>query len=270
MELTSPKNAILVFGSTGFIGSNVCDVFEENNWLITKGSTLDLDKIEEMRRQVSEFSENNKHNEKFMLQAAWYNTTNDDYRMNDLNFEWIKINSALMELCIEFNIYPYFIGSCLERVTRYLDKYQESKKQSLEILENSFSHKPFGWLRVFYCYSFEYCRPDLIRDAVASIHNREIFNIRNPKVSHDFVHIADVSTAIYIAIKNKLIGLIEIGSGSSTTVGAFIRRNLPQTQISSGENSDSFYPPEEGVADISLLLSYSWQPEKSMKNVRRF
>lgn len=267
METKSYQKSILIFGSNGFIGSQVSKVFHEKHWQVTKGDVLNLNKLEEIRQQFSDFSERNRNNEKFMLQAAWYNTTNKDYRTSKKNFQWVTVNSVLMELCVEFNIFPYFIGSCLENITRYIDEYQDSKKQSLAILRKNYGKESFGWLRVYYCYSVEFSRPDLVRSAVESIHNRNLFHILNPEICHDFVHIDDVSSAIYLALDNKISEVVEIGSGEYMTVKEFISKNLPQAQISSTNHGDVVNPPDEGVADISLLLRYSWQPEKSITNL---
>lgn len=89
--------------------------------------------------------------------------------------------------------------------------------------------------------------PKLLKNDVDYINNH----------SRDFIHIADVCSAITMIMNSKLKGVIDIGTGTSIHLSKLIQarglKNIPMREGSKHERKDN-------TADITQLTSIGWKP----------
>ena len=254
------QNSILIFGATGFIGGNAKSFFHQKGWQVVEGSRLDIDNPAALRQVFINFVSVALDSRLYMLQSAWYNTTNDDYRNSAKNHEWVNLSLEIMKLCVEFSITPFFLGTCLEKISFRKDEYQDAKLKTLQELQSHYASQTFGWIRLFYCYSQESGRPKVFKNASESIEKNEILVLDNPGDAHDFIHISDVTRGICTVIQNNLMGISEIGTGRHISVKDLLTIEFSSLKLAQFDKNTEVMTPLEGVANISRLMDYSWSP----------
>jgi nucleoside-diphosphate-sugar epimerase len=91
----------------------------------------------------------------------------------------------------------------------------------------------------------------------------EPVELKSPGARHDFVHAADVGAAITQVVQYDLRGVVDIGTGTLTSVGDLVTRLGARWQAAQG-HPDAEHPNHaEPVADTSRLRATGWQPHRT-------
>ncbi len=121
------------------------------------------------------------------------------------------------------------------------------------------------WGRVFFVYGPGQRPSSLVPSCYRSLKNGKVPTINNPLAINDFIHVADVATAIHQLIETKdATGIYNIGSGQHFAVWEVVNLMAAHMGLSPVYHN---MPPSNGGfwADISKMNSLGWQPKFSLQ-----
>ncbi len=124
-----------------------------------------------------------------------------------------------------------------------------------------------GWARVFYKYSLNSSEAKIIPRLFFGALKRDTIEIRNPNNSFDFVLSSDVASNLINMIKQRHIGVLNLGSGEAmkiSSIGKFIESKIGE-EIFSYSDSDADSKINV-VANISgnSKLGFTWNSVESV------
>jgi nucleoside-diphosphate-sugar epimerase len=247
-------NTLLILGGNGYIGNTIAQEFIGNNWTVRK-LTSRFPNFVQIEQEIIDAKKDN--NSSFtLLNAAWSPKPSTKNRQDLEHFKWVTFTSRLIELSFKYEISYYGIGSGIEKAN-FKDAYCQAKKLCNEIIMQSISIKNtvnVGWLRPHYVYSLVPPAPTLISDIVKQLIKSDTAEFLSEN-SHDYVSIEECVAQIFLAVSNKVSGIIDIGSGKLTSNSNLVKKLFPGIAIanagtiSSGMKGDQF----TGKADIRWI-----------------
>ena len=102
------------------------------------------------------------------------------------------------------------------------DPYVAAKSALRRDLAAAIDAGKVTWLRPHYVFDPAEPSPAVLRDAVAARDAGRPSSSRRPRLTHDFVHAADVGRAVVATVEHGLTGLVDVGSGRLRTVQALV------------------------------------------------
>jgi len=283
-----PKIAIL--GATGFLGSPIADSFELAGWEIVSFSRTesasstrqvvlaDLFEEESLKRAVL-FSRPN-----VVLSTAWdtehgkfwTNESNVDYRDATLRFAELSFQSGVetfigLGTMSEYGTSP---GFCNTGFTPLVinDIYSKSKIETgleLKKIGEAFGQRTH-WARVFQAFGPHEKPGRFVPGLIANLRKGNEFSIRTPNFEMDWIHTAEVASAIVFMLENRLNHFVDIGTGIGTTVKELSELICEEFNLDSTLLDYSGQIPgheKKAVVDKqSQLLSIGWRPTESLRN----
>jgi nucleoside-diphosphate-sugar epimerase len=248
---------ILVIGSSGLIGSQLCEILKGDYEI--HHNTFDLLRDEELS-ELKKYLLSNKIS--IVVQLAWNSNSTSEYHLSLANYDWRDLTINLSVFCHEKNIRFIGVGSCLDRKNSSINPYIDSKFQTKKQLLSMKSNNLVAWVRPFYVINFEQKRPRIIRDY---LENENTFILKKPNEKLDYIFSDDVATGFKSVIDNQLLGEIDIGSGFLTSNLDFISR-LKELHGKSDfrmENVDQ----EHILGEIAspFLRKFGWTPKITEK-----
>ena len=283
-----PKIAIL--GATGFLGSPIADSFEAKGWEVIAYSrnesrssarqeiSADLFEEESLRRALLLSRPN------LVLSTVWdtehgkfwTNESNIDYRDATLKFAELSFQAGVetfigLGTMSEYGTSP---GFCDAKVTPLVvnDVYSKSKIETgLELAKVG---EAFGrqthWARVFQAFGPNEKSERYVPGLIASLQKGNRFSIRTPNFEMDWIHTADVASAIVFMLENDLSHFVDIGTGIGTTVKELSELICQEFDLDPTLLDYSGQIPgheKKAVVDQQTqLLSVGWQPTESLRN----
>lgn len=283
-----PRIAIL--GTTGFLGSPIADSFEANGWEVIafsrtqssnsfrQGFLADLFDEESLRRALLLFRPN------VVLSTVW-DTEHGKFWTNESNTSYREATLRFAELSFQADVetfiglgtmseYGSSPGFCNADVTPLVgnDIYSKSKIETgleLKKIGEKFGRHTY-WARVFQAFGpnekFERFVPGLI----TKLQNGTEFTIRTPNFEMDWIHTADVASAIVYMLENRLNHFVDIGTGIGTTVRELSELICEEFDLDSNllDYSEQILGHEKkAVVDRQTqLLSLGWRPSESLRN----
>jgi nucleoside-diphosphate-sugar epimerase len=283
-----PKIAIL--GVTGFLGTPIADLFEAKGWEViaysrteSKGSgrqeiLADLFDEESLTRALLISRPN------IVLSTAWdtehgkfwTNESNIDYRVATLRFAELSFQAGVetfigLGTMSEYGTSP---GYCDADVTPLIinDIYSKSK------IETGLELKNIGeamggqthWARVFQAFGPNEKSERFVPGLITKLQKGTEFSIRTPNFEMDWIHTADVASAIVFMLENRLNHFVDIGTGIGTTVKELSEIICEEFELDSNLLDYSEQIPgheKKAVVDRqSQLLSLGWRPTESLRN----
>ena len=283
-----PKIAIL--GASGFLGSPIVDSFELADWEVISFSRsesassvrqvilVDLFEEESLRRALLLSRPNvvlstawNTEHGKF-----WTNNSNIDYRDSTLRFAELSFQAGVetfigIGTMSEYGTSP---GFCDANLTPLIinDIYSKSKIETgLELKKIGEAYgRQTHWARVFQAFGPNEKSERFVPGLIAKLQKGTEFSIRTPNFEMDWIHTADIASAIVFMLKNKLNHFIDIGTGIGTTVKELSELICEEFDLDSNLLDYSAQIPghqKKAVVDRkSQLLSLGWQPSESLRN----
>ncbi len=214
---------ILVTGATGFIGKHVTALMDEQ-------SEKDLDFIAWDRLSMGDLLQDSNRQfelEKLaphvVLHLAWSTTANDHYHEGSSHAVWTEESLKFMNECLRRKIWFIATGSAVDAKDDKTSAtpYACAKRELRSVVEASQELGNVTLLRPQYIVSIEDERPRVVREYLRS-RSKETFELSNPSVELDFIHVSDVASGIKVVIDNGVMGTVDLGSGSLHKVSELI------------------------------------------------
>lgn len=145
------------------------------------------------------------------------------------------------------------------------DNYSKIKLFSEETL----NHSNNIILRLANVYGKGMSKENVISDILSQINQSGPIILKNLIPTRDFIYIDDVVDAFLIAIKSKQRGIFNVGSGTSTSIGALAKKILkiskqPNKEIDS-ECKDSNLESNISIDITHICNIMSWKPRTDLK-----
>ena len=283
-----PKIAIL--GVTGFLGSPIADSFEAKGWEVIAYSRtestssgrqeilVDLFEEESLRLAISLSRPD------VVLSTAWdtehgkfwTNESNIDYRDATLRFAELSFQAGVetfigLGTMSEYGTSP---GFCDAKVTPLVvnDIYSKSKIETgveLKKIGEVFERQTH-WARVFQAFGPNEKSERFVPGLITKLQNGAEFSIRTPNFEMDWIHTADVASAIVFTLENRLNHFVDIGTGIGTTVKELTELICEEFDLDPNLLDYSEQIPgheKKAVVDgQTQLLSLGWRPAESLRN----
>ena len=253
---------IALLGSSGFIGTHVAKscasagipLFPIDRW---DGDSQRFD------RQLYELRGSNPDSEIVLIQAAWYSTSNPDYRTSLENMDWVEISKAILAVCEKHKIVFAGLGTCLEKKEIQNDIYSSSKLEVIEYLSRNRLETDWIWFQLYYVYSLDYLKPAVVKKASEAVRSGSLLRLQTPNDSHDFIEVRDAANAIVHAIVMRRRGRIEVGTGRTIEVAKFLTTLFPAVRISKEEFTKERIS-YQSAASVGELVETGWQIKHSI------
>ena len=248
------SRTLLILGGDGYIGKSVVQKFISNNWSVMKLNSR-IPNFLELEQEIIDASKAS--NSSFtLLNTAWSPKPSTRNRQDLEHLNWVGFTNRLIQLSAKFDIPFYGLGSGLEKAN-LKDAYCQAKQECCELIERSVSRKNnvnVGWLRPHYVYSLNPPSPTLVSDVAKQLvkNNSAVILTNN---SHDFVSLDDCVTQIFLAVSNKVTGIVDIGSGTLMSNANLVKKLFPGREITSEVQKEKTKGVHQftGTADIRWI-----------------
>ncbi len=238
-----PKRIVLT-GATGWIGSNVLKrIVTENAEILAIGrkqlsfTKNDGANVCYLRKDLKELKTSDLISFKpdYCIHLAWF-TKPVEYWRSPINYECMKNSQVLIERCLEVGVQRFFIaGSCAEYQpcekpieeshllnTQSDSAYIQSKLNLLDWINKKFKHSDTGtswvWGRIFYPFGPGAPKGKLTDWLWDRLSRGEPVELKYPHSIKDYIHIDDVSEAIWRLTMSEIIGPANIGTGQGISI----------------------------------------------------
>ena len=253
----------LITGASGLIGAHVLDQWDVPDLepfsvdraaddLLSPGSARAL--IARVRPEV-------------VVHLAWCASGTPDYRSSPDNDRWADASVELRDAAGDVGSRFLALGTALDTDSAPTDAYAAAKVRLRRMLEEDIQAGHLTWVRPYYVVDPDRGRPALVRQAVDAASTGETLVLRTPDSSHDFVHAVDVARAVVLAVREKMVGEIPVGSGQlrkvSDLVDALGAEWVGEPTSSTG--SDHHHQ----AANIERLVDHGWTPTNTEELFRR-
>jgi nucleoside-diphosphate-sugar epimerase len=203
-----------------------------------------------------------------VLHLAWPASSQKDYLNDSANFQMISHTVELKNLCSSLKVDFFAVGSAIDRSlgnSSYSMSKHELRMEFNELIQKG----SIGWLRPFFVFQ-ERKWPRLVIQVQNAL-TKPVDNvpIKVDGAIRDYVHISDTVDAMLCAIRERLLGEIDIGSGLGRTQLDFINRLYSTRNLENiiFESEACNLPPM--VADVGKLRSIGWKPTKTLQLLER-
>jgi nucleoside-diphosphate-sugar epimerase len=152
-----------------------------------------------------------------------------------------------------------------------IDSYSHEKIETCrEISKLSLSYrKNFQWLRIFQAFGKGEKRERFIPSLIEALFNETQFLIGTPENVLDWIHIDEISTAIFHSVANIDLQVIDVGTGLGQSVLDVSRKICTiggfDSSLIKYSSQDPRLRKELVVSETSPLLKSGWRPEKSLE-----
>lgn len=283
-----PKIAVL--GSSGFLGTAITRIFLEKDYEVVALSRTQSEETRFQEFKADLFNEDSLKSvlahttPDIVISTAW-DTEHGKFWTSELNAAYRDATLRFAELSFESGVetfvglgtmseYGISPGVCNAEISQLLasDVYSKSKIETgmgLKQLGERYG-KQTHWVRVFQAFG-PYEKPErFVPGLISSLTNKRKFSIRTPNYEMDWIHTADVASAIVFMLENRLNHFVDIGTGIGTTVKEL--SELICEEFDSDSNLLDFseqIPGHEKKAVVdrqTQLLSLGWRPTESLRN----
>lgn len=198
-----------------------------------------------------------------VVHLAWCASGTAGYRHTPDNQRWVRATLELVAASDALSATVWVTGTGADDDATNPDRYVAAKHELRRCLAESVAEGRVGWLRPFHVFDPDAARPQLLADVEASVLSGEPVELRSPEARHDFVHAADVGTAIAHVVHYDLRGIVDIGTGTLTSVGDFVSRLGARWRAAQGHPDAEQHSRLEPVADTSRLRAAGWRPHRT-------
>lgn len=283
-----PKVAIL--GANGFLGIPIAGAFEAKGWEVIafsrskKQGQFKQEVIADLFDEATLKLALSQTKPGIVVSTAW-DTEHGKFWTNELNTRYKDATLRFGELCFEAGV-ETFIG--LGTMSEYGDSpgfcnaadtplhindiYSKSKIETgleLKKIGQAFGRQTH-WARVFQAFGPNEKSERYVPGLITNLRKGDKFSIRTPNFEMDWIHTADVASAIVFMIENRLDHFVDIGTGVGTTVKELSELICEELDLDSTLLDYSGQVPghkKRAVVDKQTqLLSLGWQPTESLRN----
>ena len=276
---------IAILGSSGFVGKALVHKFRREGWSVIECSRSH----QENAYRVDLFDRGGWRNifrsgiPNAVISTSWY-TNHGDFWNSHLNKKFREATVALAEDCFKNGVERFIgIGSMTEYGTKNhskfyeqipempIDSYSNEKIETCrEISKLSLSYrKNFQWLRIFQAFGKGEKRERFIPSLIEALFNETEFLIGTPENVLDWIHIDEISSAIFHSVANIDLQVIDVGTGLGQSVLDVSRKICTiggfDSSLIKYSSQDPRLRKELVVSETSPLLKSGWRPEKSLE-----
>jgi nucleoside-diphosphate-sugar epimerase len=283
-----PKIAIL--GTSGFLGSPIAEAFELAGWEVVSFSRTESASSTRQGFLADLFEEDSLDRALFLSQPNvvlstawdtehgkfWTNESNIDYRNATLRFAELSFQAGVetfigLGTMSEYGTSP---GYCNAVVTPLIsnDIYSKSKIETgleLEKIGERLGGKTH-WARVFQAFGPNEKSERFVPGLITKLQNETNFSIRTPNFEMDWIHTADVASAIFFMLENSMNHFVDIGTGVGTTVKELSELICEEFGLNANllDYSGQIlgHKKKAVVHKDSQLLSLGWRPAESLRS----
>lgn len=243
----------LLTGATGLIGAHLVGAWGRGALLPISHSEVDLLVPGTMAELVL------RHRPATVVHLAWCASGSPDYRDAEDNAAWLDRSTELIVACREARSHLVLAGTVLDDGTG-TDAYARAKSALRIVARDATAKQALTWVRPHYVFDPERGRPQLVADALASARSQTAVELTDPHAQHDFVHAADVASALLLVLERQILGEVDIGSAVLHEVRQVVEAlHIPWTTNEAGPTLRLSSP----VADIHPLLAQGWEPRQT-------
>lgn len=190
-----------------------------------------------------------------VIHLAWGASGTPNYRTHSDNARWADVTVELADACIKRSIWFVGTGSIAELDVNPPDAYGRAKAEVWLHLRPIVDAQIITWLRPHYVFDPLLERPEVMAVIKAAVRHQQLPPLTHPHATHDFVHVKDVGAGVACVVRNRVRGVVPIGSGRLHTV-AELARSAGATSVGMVEAKVD----GSGTADTSKLLDLGWSP----------
>lgn len=280
----------MILGATGFLGAPIVDAFSDQGWEIVAFSRALRTNPRGQEFQVDLFDESSL---KSALELAhpdivlttawdtehgkfWTSESNIAYRDATLRFAELSFESGVgtfigLGTMSEYGTSPGFCNTEFSPLVA-TDIYSKSKIETglgLKTIGEKYG-KRTHWARIFQAFGPNEKSERFVPGLITKLRNSEKFTIRTPNYEMDWIHTADVASAIVYTLENKLNHFVDIGTGIGTSVKDLSELICTEFELDSNllDFSEQIPGHEKRavVGPSTQLLSLGWKPAESLRN----
>jgi nucleoside-diphosphate-sugar epimerase len=197
-----------------------------------------------------------------VVHLAWAASGTPGYRHSPDNDRWVRATLELVRACDAAGAALVVTGTSLDKELAPADAYAASKVRLWNELGPAVGAGALTWVRPYYVIDPERRRPALVEAALTAQEQGSPVVLRTPDSAHDFIHAADVGSAIVLAVREELRGELPIGCGRLRRVCDLVAAlGIPWES-----GADPAAAPEshlEEVADSRRLRERGWTPART-------
>jgi nucleoside-diphosphate-sugar epimerase len=250
----------LITGATGLIG-----VWVRRSWTAEDGSLVEVDhRTHDLLEPGVPSDIVRRIRPARVLHLAWTASGTPGYRTATDHAAWVRATMELVAATDEIGARTWVTGTAVDTDPEATDPYTTAKRELRTALSESVDAGRLGWLRPFYVFDPGAGRPALVADAATALESGVPVVLRAPAASHDFVHAADVGSAVVTAVRHHLQGIVEIGSGTLHSPADVVEAlGAAWAPWEGGEQAGGVVAHHGLVAESQELRAAGWRPRST-------
>lgn len=281
---------IAILGANGFLGSPIAEAFRESGWDVVAFSrrkfldtsvqefSVDLFDVESLKRAL------HLAKPEVVISTAW-DTEHGKFWTSDLNVRYRDATLKFAEVSFESGVesfvglgtvseYGIKAGVCNAETSPLIpnDIYAASKIETglkLKEIGESFGAQTH-WLRIFQAFGPHEKPERFIPGLISSLSRGEKFSIRTPGYKLDWIHTADIASAVVFSLENELRHFVDVGTGVATSVRELSELICNELKLDATlldySNQVPGHEKTVVVDPASLLFSAGWKPLETLKS----
>jgi nucleoside-diphosphate-sugar epimerase len=281
---------IAILGANGFLGSPIVDSFVKGGWDITAYTRRKLSNSTVQEYLVDLFDEDSLKSAlqlskpDVVISTAW-DTEHGKFWTSDQNVKYRDATLKFAELCFESGVdsfvafgtvseYGPKAGICNAETSPLVpnDIYAASKIETglkLREIGESFGRRTH-WLRIFQAFGPHEKPARFIPGLISTLRKGEKFSIRTPDFNLDWIHTADIASAVSFSLENELRHFVDVGTGRATSVRDLSEMICAELGLDASLLDYSEQVPGHQktvvVDPTSLLFSEGWSPSEPLES----
>lgn len=275
---------ILITGSNGFIGSNLCNLLSNDYKILAVSRKFNIKKsnIIYFNYDMSEYSNLDcifeEYSPDIVIHCAWmggnsFNETNELWQTDNITF-----SVKLLKLCIKHKIKHFIgLGSSYEygdqknifneeTICKPTNLYGITKNSFKMIAESycNFNNIKFSWIRPVFTYGPYDVKTRLIPKVINSYLNNQDLFLNSCHTIVDYLYIDDFTNGIKTIIENELQGVYIISSNTQVEVKKLVLtiQNIMQPNCNTvfDDSIMSVGPKFICGSSSKLIMTSNWKP----------
>jgi nucleoside-diphosphate-sugar epimerase len=281
---------IAILGAHGFVGLPIAETFRDSGWDVVAFSRQQHNDSTVQEIQVDLFDEESLKQAlqiskpKVVITTAW-DSEHGKFWTSDLNIKYRAATLKFAEICFESGVesfsgigtvseYGIKAGICNAETSPLIpnDIYATSKIETglkLKEIGESFGAKTH-WFRIFQAFGPHEKPERFIPGLISTLGRGEKFSIRTPDFKLDWIHTADIGSAIVFSLENNLRHFVDVGTGIATSVRELSELVCNELKLDSSllDYSDQVPGHEKTVVvdPASLLFLSGWNPLQTLES----
>ena len=281
---------VAILGAHGFLGAQIVNMFEARGWEVIalshakKMGSFRQEILAELFDECSLRLALSQTKPNLVLSTAW-DTEHGKFWTSESNLAYRDATLRFAELSFQAGVetfiglgtmseYGASPGFCDASVSALIenDIYSKSKIETgieLKKIGEKFGCQTY-WARIFQAFGPNEKSERFVPGLITNLRKGDKFSIRTPNYEMDWIHTADVASAIVFMIENGLNHFVDIGTGVGTTVKELSELICEEFDLDPNLLDFSGQIPgheKKAVVDRQTqLLSLGWQPTESLRN----